>query len=134
MPSYQIVLDNEWATVRYEPVGKYIYHTFHQPISGDPFRHVLNVGLDFLTANNVQKWLSDDRKNAEFSPEDIAFSVEDWGPRAAKAGWKYWALVVPEDIAARGGMQDIIDTFFDLGVRVAIFTNLEKAENWLEKL
>lgn len=56
------------------------------------------------------------------------------GPRAAKAGWKYWALVVPEDIAGRASMTDIVQTFHQLGVHVSIFSDLEEAQTWIEGL
>ena len=128
------ILDTEYATVWYYPEPKIVHHVFHKFIYGPEFRNVLETGLDAFKKHGAQKWLSDDRKNVEFTPDDIVFSVTDWGPRAAKAGWKFWALVVPDDVAARGGMQDIIGTFYDLGVRVALFTNLEDARNWLVKL
>lgn len=132
--TYQTIVDHEWATVRYHPDDKYISHTFHQPISGQIFRETMNAGLDALALNQAQKWLSDDRKNAEFTPEDIDFALNDWGPRAAKAGWKYWALVVPESVAGRSNMTAIVEFFFSLGVRVMVFSDLEKARAWLLKL
>jgi len=131
---YQTILDNMWATVRYHPGQNYIYHTFHQGIGGDMFRTVMNKGLQALEAHGAQKWLSDDRKNEQFSPDDVKFALSDWGPRAAEAGWKYWALVVPESLAGREGMAHIVEAFHRLGVRVMIFTDLEKARQWLVSL
>ena len=125
------VFENDYGTVRYEDEHGYVFHTFNRPIGVLPFQEVLNAGLDALAANEATKWMSDDRKNAEFAPEDIQFAVGDWGPRAAAAGWKYWALVVPEDIAGRASMTDIINTFYELGVQVAIFVNLEDAQKWI---
>ncbi len=132
--TYQIVVDNEYATIRYDDTDHYIYHTFHQPISGQIFRDTMNAGLDALIANKTAKWLSDDRKNAQFAPEDVEFALGDWGPRAAKGGWKFWALVVPESLAGRAGMSDIVNLFYELGVRVAIFVDLEEARKWLLKV
>lgn len=131
--SYEIIVDNEWATVRFETKDRYVYHTFHKPISGKFFRDTLNAGLDALINNHATKWLSDDRKNADFPPDDVQFAVADWGPRAAQAGWKMWALVVPEDIAGRISMSGIVEAFYDLGVHVAIFVDLEVARQWLLK-
>lgn len=128
-----VIFENEHGTVRFDTKGHYVYHTFHGPIGGKPFQEILNTGLDTLAANKAIKWLSDDRKNAEFSPEDVEFAVADWGPRAAAAGWKFWALVVPEDIAARASMQDIVTVFYQLGVRVMIFTDVPSAQEWLLK-
>lgn len=131
MSSYEIVYDTEWATVRYYPDEKYIYHTFHKPIGGKPLRETMNTALDALAKHGAKKWLSDDRKNANVTPEDAAFSVGDWGPRAAAAGWKHWALVVPESVAGRASMAAVVEAFFNLGVHVVIFTDLEKAREWL---
>lgn len=132
--NYEIVLENEWATVRYEPTHKYIHHTWHKPISGEPLRECLNMGLDVLLKNGGTKWLSDDRKNAELGPEDIEYGLTNWGPRAAQGGWKYWALVVPESMAGRLTMSGIVEAYFKMGVRVAVFVDLEEAQDWLIKM
>lgn len=129
--SFQIVLDNESATVRYYPDAGYIHHTFHGPQHGAPFMAIMNTALDHLIANGGTKWLSDDRKNAQFEPPDIEFALQDWGPRAAANGWKFWALVVPESLAGQEGMTAIVQAFWELGVRVAIFTEVEEAREWL---
>lgn len=128
-----VLLDTEYATVRYDDEHEFIYHTFHQPIGGEHFRTTLNTGLDTLVKHKAVKWLSDDRKNAEFAPEDAQFAITDWGPRAAKGGWKFWALVVPESLAGRDSMQGIVQTFFDLGVQVRIFSDPDTARDWLIK-
>ena len=130
--AYDIVLENESATIRYEPKLGYIYHTFHKAQTGAPFRNIMNAALDYLIEHKGSKWLSDDRLNAAFNQEDVVYAVTDWGPRAAKGGWKFWALVVPADIAGRASMQDIVETFYDMGVRVSIFSDLDKAREWIE--
>ena len=130
--SEKTVIKNRYATVRYNSEHGYIYHTFHGPISGEPFQNIMNGALDTLLKEKGDRWLSDDRKNAEFTQEDVMFAVGDWGPRASKGGWKYWALVVPESIAGRAGMTDIVQTFWEMGVRVRVFVDLEEAKTWIE--
>lgn len=127
----KIVFENHWATVVYETDDHYIYHTIHEPVSGQPLHDVLNAGLDALQVHGAIKWLSDDRQNAALTPEDVEFSLSDWGPRAAQAGWKYWALVVPQEMAGRASMRDVIEAFHNLGVRVMVFTDLDAAHQWL---
>lgn len=129
--TYEILLENAWAILRYHPTDNYIYHTFHQQISGEPFREVLNTGYEVVKEKGVQKWLSDDRKNSELSAEDVAFGERDWGPRMAAAGWRYWALVVPESLAGRSVMLDVVEGYDKIGVLVAVFTDLEQARTWL---
>ncbi len=128
----QIILDNPYATVVYVAKGGYIHHTFHQHVSGEIMREVLNKGLDALKQYGACKWLSDDRKNAELSAEDTDFGANDWAPRVIAAGWKYWALVIPESNEARASMQEVIHAYHEQGVWVRIFTNVEDAQKWLE--
>lgn len=129
--SETVLLENEFGVVRYNSEHEYIYHTFHKPIGGEPFRTILDTGVEHLAKNKAHKWLSDDRNNAEFAPEDAQFAIADWGPRAAAAGWKYWALIVPESMAGRASMQDIVAAFFQLGVEVRVFIDIDTAKEWL---
>lgn len=126
-----IVFENDMGIVRYDDDGSFIYHTFLKPVSGQGFQDILNRGLAALEHYGADKWLSDDRLNTAFSPTDVEFAVTDWGPRAAAAGWKYWALIVPDDMEARAGMRDIMTPFHALGVQVALFSDIDKAKAWL---
>lgn len=108
-----------------------MFHTFHQFIEGQTLREALDAGIDLLREHGAVKWLSDDRKNTGVTPEDTDWSMNDWGPRAAQAGWKYWALIVPEELAGRGAMSGIVERFYNLGVQVMVFTNEKEAQAWL---
>ena len=50
------------------------------------------------------------------------------------AGWKYWALVVPDEVSARQDMVAVIDMFYERGIRIMVFTDVERALNWLKGL
>ena len=129
-----IIIDNEYITVQYRSDIEAVHHTFHQAIEGYVLRNALDAGIGVLQRYGAIKWLSDDRNNAGVSPEDTEWSMNDWGPRAAEAGWKYWALVVPESIAGRVDMSGIVQRFWELGVRVNVFTSVEDAEDWLRSV
>lgn len=129
----QMLLSNEWATVQYEPDARYIQHTILQDLPPAELRTVLETGLESLQAQGAHKWLSDDRKYVNVTPEALEFTLNSWGPRAAAAGWQYWAMVVPESALGRAGMQEVVEIFYNLGVRVAIFSDLEEARAWLVK-
>ena len=132
--TYTIVLDTESATVRYDPVAGYIYHTFHCAQTGEPFRDVMNRALDYLIEQQGTKWLSDDRNNDALTDEGNQWSATDWQPRTMKAGWKYWANVVPQDLAAAGTLLPIIEMRFEAGLRMAVFTEVDDAIAWLDTL
>ena len=129
----QMLLKTEWATVQYETEARYIYHTILQDLPPAELRTILETGLESLQANGAHKWLSDDRKYVNVTPEAVEYTLKSWGPRAAAAGWQYWAMVVPESAIGRAGMQEIVEIFYNLGVRVAIFSDLEEARAWLVK-
>ncbi len=127
----EIFVDNEYVTLGYNSETQTVFHTFHQFIQGKDLYDALNTGIDVLREKGAVKWLSDDRKNTGVTPEDTDWSMNDWGPRAAQAGWKYWALVVPEELAGRGAMSGIVEQFFNLGVQVMVFTEVKEAQDWL---
>jgi hypothetical protein len=125
------IIKNEFATLVYHPESKIIHHTFHQPIGGDKFRDVLNTGTDALEKYGASKWLSDDRGNSALSQEDTDWSMNFWFPRAIKAGWKFWALVVPQDLLARMNLKEFVDSYYDKGLRIMVFNSPEEAMQWL---
>jgi len=126
-----IIVDNEYITVQYLPEIRSIYHIIHKPIDGQPLKDALSAGTDALKQYGVCKWLSDDRKNGQQSEDFFLWGLKEWSPRTVAAGWKYWAIVVPVELASAGTMAPAIESFFELGLRVMVFTDVEKAKAWL---
>jgi hypothetical protein len=130
--SEMTIIKNEYATLIYYPESKIVHHIFHKPISGQVFRNILDTGADTLEKNQASKWLSDDRGNLALPQDDTEWSKTNWFPRAVKAGWKYWALVVPDDFMARVNMNEFVDSYLNQGLRIAVFTDTEEAMKWLK--
>ena len=128
-----ILLDNENVTLRYLEDEQVIYHTVHQPISGQPYREFLEMGLDALQEYGVTKWVSDDRKNGPMTDEDREWGDINLTGRAMETGWKYWALVVPEALVAAGSMQATMAALHEQGLRMMVFDNVDDAFNWIEQ-
>lgn len=129
-----LALNIELATLVSYPEKGIVHHTFHKPIGGDAFRSVLLTGVDLLREHGDSKWLSDDRGNGALAPEDTEWSFTAWFPQAKEAGWKFWALVVPEDMMARMNLKQIIEHYSERRVRIMVFTSLEQALPWLENI
>lgn len=127
------IIQNEYATLVYHPDIKVVHHTFHKPIAGQAFRDVLSAGIKVMSEHKASKWLSDDRENSALPDDDVTWSKEDWFPRALEAGWKYWALVVPQDLMARMNMKQFVDSYIDQGLRVMVFSQPESAMEWLRR-
>lgn len=134
--SNHILFSSPYITVEYRPEKKLIYHTIHKPIGGQAqmLKEALDIGTDALRKYGVSKWLSDDRKNGPLPPEVLEWGFADWNPRTIKAGWKYWANVVPGDIAAAGTLMPVIDDLYKLGLRMQVFTTVEDALQWLDQM
>jgi hypothetical protein len=128
--------NTEYITVEYWTDKRFIYHTIHQPMSTHLpiFKEALDAGTEALQKHKLCKWLSDDRKNDQLTPEGTAWAFGDWQPRTMKAGWKYWASVVPQDLVAAGTLTEVIDQLFELGLRMLLFTNVADAIAWLDKM
>ena len=128
-----MILDNEYISMSYLPDKKILYHTVHQPIGGKILRDALLLGIESLQKYGAHKWLSDDRKNGPMSAEDQAWGAVNVNQRAIEIGWKYWALVVPEQLVAAGSMAPIIEANFELGMRMMVFSDVKEAIHWLDQ-
>lgn len=128
------ILDNEFVTMWYYPEDKIIHHQFHKFMFGQPFRDALNAGAEIFEKYGANKWLSDDRNNNAIPPDDAEWSKQTWTPRVMKAGWKYWALIMPEKAIGAMNMQRFVKDFSERGLTVKIFSNPDEALQWLKSV
>ena len=128
------LVENDYITLEYLTDKKVIYHTIHKPIGSPELRSALNIGTEALKKYGACKWLSDDRKNGPLAREDAEWGFVDWNPRTIKAGWKYWANVVPTDVVSAGTLTPVIESLYGMGLRMMVFDNLEEAMEWLDSL
>jgi hypothetical protein len=131
MPTITL-LDDNYASLVYHQEQKIVHHCFHKALDSQHLRTVLNQGVDLLTQHGASKWLSDNREIDPHSDEDGRWVNDNWLPRAVAAGWKYWALVVPEEVAARLNMTEFVNSFFERGIRIMVFSEPTNAMKWLE--
>jgi hypothetical protein len=128
----RVLIDTEAASLRYYPATRIIHHELRRFVHGDDFRRILEEGLRVFIEHSACKWLSDDRGNGALKPADADWALNDWGPRVIAAGWKYWAVVLPEKVIGQMNMRRWIDTYASLGVTAMAFTNPRRAMTWLE--
>jgi hypothetical protein len=126
------LIDTDYVTLWYDAEKKIVHHKFHKYIYGQEFRKVLEKGLEVFKEKGAHKWLSDDRNNSALPTEDTNWAQADWAPRVIAAGWKYWAIVLPQKVIGQINMQHFIDNYSEKGVTVQIFSDPNKARTWLE--
>ena len=127
------ILDTEFVTLWYYSDKKIIQHQFKKYLYGTPYREFLDEVTKALQKYRAQKWLSDDRKNSGISKEDQEWGNTDWFPRAKAAGWKYWAIIQPENTIGQLTMKRVIGNITSQGIIAEMFTDENEAMAWLEK-
>jgi len=126
------IFDTEHVALWYYPDKKVIHNQFNKYVYGGPYRDFLNEVTKTFQKYKAQKLLSDDRKNSGISKEDQEWGNTDWFPRTKAAGWKYWAIVQPENAIGLMTMKRVINNIASQGVTAEVFTDPTKAMEWLE--
>lgn len=125
-------LDNEYITMWYHKDKGIVHHEWHKFLSGDKMREAFMTGTELLRKNKGTKWLSDDRKYPLLSAEDGKWAETTWFPETVKAGWKHWAIVLPEKPVGQINIKAFIKKYAEAGINAMIFTNPDEAMKWLE--
>ncbi|MEO1162273.1 MAG: hypothetical protein AAFV98_00695 [Chloroflexota bacterium] len=129
-----ILIDNQYVTLQYHEDTKIVHHIYHHGIAGDYLKNALMRGTEALKKHNAVKWLSDNRAIDGVTDEESAWINDVWLPHTMKAGWKFWALVVPEKAHPRINMVQFVTNFANQGVLVRVFTDDAPAMQWLKSL
>ncbi|MFX1252790.1 MAG: hypothetical protein ACFFCZ_14380 [Promethearchaeota archaeon] len=130
----ETIVDNESITMWYYPNEKIIAHRVHKFIRGQILRDALLKGTEVLKQNGAQKWLSDDRNNVAIPAAELEWGKTVWVFQAMEAGWKYWALVQPEMVIGQLSMRRLIQSYAEVGLIVQLFSDPEKALEWLNSV
>jgi hypothetical protein len=131
MPALTVMNDPN-ITMWYYPESKTLHHQVHRFFFGQQFRDVMNKGVEIFQKYGANKWLSDDRDVTAFAKEDLEWGDKDWFPRVQKAGWKYWAIVMPAKVVGQLTVKKLADNYSARGVTTRVFSTSEDALKWLE--
>jgi hypothetical protein len=127
-------LDNEYMTVACLPDLGVVHHTMHRFVVSSAFRAALEIGLELLRTHQATKWLSDDRANSALSKQDVTWLATDWEPRTIEAGWRYWAMVMPEAVFGKMIIQRRVAAANAVGLNARTFEEPDAALAWLSTL
>jgi hypothetical protein len=128
------IIDDEKRSLFFHPDSKVVHHKIKGGLFGSDFRDLLSKGAEWMERYHATKWLSDDRDNTIVAPEDYQWGDTEWAPRVIKAGFKYWAIVVPASAVGNLQMRRFADEYRQRGVTVQVFDKLETALAWLASL
>jgi hypothetical protein len=125
------VVETDTYTAWCYPDNGIIHHQFNRPCRGDEFRTPMLQAAEAFEKYHCTKWLSDDRKFGPLDPEDWKWGEVHFTDRIIKKGWKYSAMVLPEDMFGKISTSALVDYFDAKGVEAKFFTYIEKAKQWL---
>lgn len=128
----ETVIDNEFATILYYPEKGIVHHQWRKFCSGKVFQEIMLTATDYLGAHKGTKWLSDDRNYSVLTEEDSIWGRKVWFPRTIHAGWKHWAMVLPEKQIGAMSMSNIIEQYRAAGINAKVFGSIPEAMAWLE--
>ncbi len=129
----ETIIDNKNFSMWYYPEKKIVHHKFHELVCGTTLHDYLYAGVKLLKERNAHKWLSDDRLNPTLSPEDVLYGINKWTPAAVAAGWKFWAVLLPEAFIGKSSMIEYLNYNTQKGVVSKVFSDYEEAFEWLDK-
>ncbi len=125
------IIDNEYMGLWFHPVSKIVHHKIKATLPKGEFERLLSTGAEYMEKHRAEKWLSDDSNLVVLTQEENKWGDTVWAPRVIKAGFKYWAVVLPTSAVGSLQVKRFIKEYRDRGVTVEAFDSVEDAINWL---
>lgn len=123
--------DKPWMTIRFDEGLQAVHLEWKRYAEGEEFRAGFNIGLELLQQKKVSRWLGDCRLLGPMTQADQQWINQDWHPRAAAAGMRWVAIVLPKAAVARLGMTSIKARVNQVDLVMSNFADLESARAWL---
>jgi hypothetical protein len=133
MADLEVLIDTPTHRLIYHRDTNIVHHELRRFVHGEPFRGLLERGVEVMEERHAIKWLSDDRGNAPVKPNDSEWCKTIWFPRALAAGWKHWAVVMPEGVLGQMNMRRWIETYAESGLNAHPFSDPDAALGWLSE-
>lgn len=126
------VVDSDCVSLWFYPLTRILHHRIYKFMPSDSFQELLMAGLRHVEKYKATKWLGDNRDNPVVSKENHEWARAVWAPRALKAGFKYWAAVMPTHPIGRLQLRTYIQEYQALGVTAQSFQDVDEALQWLQ--
>ena len=126
------VINKDYMKLWYHPDSKIVHHKMIKTLPKGAHQELLSTGADYMEKYRGGKWLSDDTEMVAVREEDSQWADVNWFPRVRKAGWKYWAIVLPKSSIGNLQVNRFVKQHRDMGIEVEVFETPESAMTWLE--
>lgn len=128
------IFDSDSMAILYYPDKKILVQETLKFTTTEERRKALEAGLKMIEQDRVTKWLTNNKSGSAIPQEDIDWGINEWFPRAIKAGLQYWAVILPEKAVGKLSGKKMLDGAAQHGVSIKTFQTEEAALQWLEGL
>ena len=128
------IFDNDSMAIFYYPDKKILVQETLKFATSEERREALGEGLKIIERDRVTKWLTNNKSGSAIPEEDFDWGINEWFPRAIKAGLKYWAVILPEKAVGKLSGKKMLDGALKHGISIKTFQTEEDALKWLDGL
>ncbi len=101
-------------------------------ISGPQFREILDAIIGLLEIKKCPSVIADAREMKIIIYEDQQWIVNNWYPRALKAGFRHQALVVAKSTYSELSIKKIVENYDHVEVATGYFESMDEAWAWIK--
>jgi hypothetical protein len=127
----KVYLDTPYILIRWDGDGPWVYVKWKAWANSDEYRAAQEVVLLALRENHGSRNLIDSTDRKVFADEDQKWLLENWMPRAAAAGRRWTAIVLPKTALGRTIAENLNQHPQSKRINVKLFETVEDAAAWL---
>jgi hypothetical protein len=133
--SNNVYLDTPYVSVRWDGVGKWMFVEWKAWANSSEYRAALETVLLALRERRATRHLIDATHAGVVADDDQVWLIENWIPRAAAAGRRWTAIVMPKSALGRTISENIGRREKPNARTVArYFETVEDAAAWLSSV
>jgi hypothetical protein len=127
----KVYLETPYILIRWDAEGPWVYVQWKAWAQSAEYRAAQEVVITALRENHASRNLIDSKDSRVVTDADQRWLVEDWMPRAAAAGRRWTAIVLPTSSLGRTIAENIDKHPRSMNTEVAHFETVEDAAAWL---
>ena len=127
----KVYLDTPYVLVRWDGDGPWVYVKWKAWANRSEYKAAQEVIILALRENHASRNLIDSTDRRVLSDDDQKWLVENWMPRAAAAGRRWTAIVMPKSALGRTIAENIDNSGRSKRNAIEHFETVEDAAAWL---
>jgi hypothetical protein len=127
----KVYLETPYVLVRWDPDGPWVYVKWKAWANSSEYRAAQEVILQAFRENHASRNLVDSTDRRVLSDDDQQWLVENWMPRAAAAGRRWTAIVMPTSALGRTIAENVDNRGRSRLFTIEHFETFDEAAAWL---